>query len=117
MGSDYSWGVGYGIGTHLTKTDQFTTQLELMSYHINEGKAWTNVYNDLQQAKVIFTKKLSDHLGIFAGPSINLLITNNRDNHGQLFESNFAPYTMASHFGKNTTLRGWFGITAGIHID
>jgi hypothetical protein len=57
IGSEYSWGLGYGIGTHLSKNDRFKTQLELMSFHINEGEAWTNGNNELQQARVTFTKK------------------------------------------------------------
>ena len=117
LGSEYCWAYGYGIGTHLLKEDGFKAQLELMSYHINEGKAHTNVYNDLQQAKLTFTKKISDHFSVFAGPTINLMITDNEDNHGRDFKSNFAPYKMVSHSGKNTTLEGWIGFTTGIRIN
>lgn len=113
LGSDYCWGYGYGIGTHLFKTDNFRSQLELMSYHINEGERHTNVYNDLQQAKLTFTKKVSNHFSIFAGPTINLMITDNRDG----FESHFAPYKMGSHSVRNTTLEGWIGFTAGVRIN
>lgn len=117
LGADYSYGLGYGIGTHLSKNDRFKTQLELMSFHIKEGKEWTDKQNELQQAKVIFTKKVSDHFSVFAGPSINLMITDNKDNHNQPFKSNFAPYELFMHVGKNTTLQGWIGFTAGIHIN
>ena len=117
LGSDYCWAYGYGIGTHLIKTDDFKTQLELMSYHINEGETHTNTYNDLQQLKLTFSKKINDHLNVFAGPSLNLMITDNRDNHGFNFESRFAPYSMVSHKGRNTTLEGWIGFTAGIRIN
>jgi len=117
IGSEYSWGFGYGIGTHLSKNDRFKTQLELMSFHINEGEAWTDGDNELQQAKVTFTKKVSDHFSIFAGPTMNLMITKNKDNHDQPFTSHFAPYEIVSHSGKNTTLQGWIGFTAGIHIN
>jgi hypothetical protein len=117
IGPDYSWGLGYGIGTHLSKNDRFKTQLELMSFHINEGKAWTHAQNELQQAKVIFTGKVSNHFSIFAGPTVNLMITENNDDHGRPFVSHFAPYEIVSHHGRNTTLQGWIGFTAGIHIN
>jgi len=117
IGSDYSWGFGYGIGTHLSKNERFKTQLELMSYHINEGKGWTEQDNDLQQAKIIFTKKFNNHLGIFAGPTVNLMISKNKDDQNKPFTSHFAPYELGSHHGRNTTLQGWIGITAGIQIN
>ncbi len=113
LGSEYCWAYGYGIGTHLMNKKDFKAKLELMSYHINEGEAHTNVYNDLQQAKLTFTKKINGHFNIFAGPTINLMTTDNKDD----FKSNFAPYKIVSHSGKNTTLEGWIGITAGIQIN
>ena len=117
LGSDYCWAYGYGIGTHLSKTESFKTQLELMGYHINEGKAHTNAYNDLQQLKLTFTKKISEHFNVFAGPTLNLMITDNKDDNGFAFESHFAPYKMISHSGRNTTLESWIGFTAGIRIN
>lgn len=117
LGSEYCWAYGYGIGTHLSKTENFKTQLELMSYHINEENSNTHVYNDLQQLKLTFSKKISNHFNVFAGPTINLMITDNIDNHGRVFDSHFAPYRLISHSGKNTTLEGWLGITAGIRIN
>ena len=116
LGPDFVWAFGYGVGTHLVNNEEFTTRLELLTYHINEGSKWTNTYNDLQQARLIFTKKIDDHFGIFVGPTINLLITDNIKNNGQIFYSDFAPYSFYSHSGRNTTLKGWFGLTAGIHI-
>ena len=117
LGSEYKWGFGYGIGTHLVKNENFKTQLEIMSYHINEGEKWTNTYNDLQQVKLSFTKKISEHFNVFAGPTINLMITNNKNDRRQDFKSDFAPYEIYSHSGKNTTLKGWIGLTAGIRIN
>jgi hypothetical protein len=117
FGPDYSWAFGYGIGTHLMKNDRFKTQLELMSFHINEGKAWIDQENNLQQVKVSFTRKMSKHLSIFAGPTANLMISKTTDDHDQPFTSRFAPYEIVSHHGKNTTLQSWIGLTAGIHLN
>ena len=118
LGSDFSWAFGYGVGTHFVNDDQFKAQLELISSHINErSRWWTNTYNDLQQARLIFTKKIDEYFGIFAGPTINLLITDNIKNNGQIFNSDFAPYSFYSHSGRNSTLKGWIGFTAGIQIN
>jgi hypothetical protein len=117
MGEEDAWAFGYGIGTHIVSNDQFKTQFELISYHVNEGERWTNTYNGLQQARILFTKKFGDHFGVFAGPTINLMVTNNYKDNGEKFYSNFAPYYFYSHTRKNTTLKGWVGLTAGIHIN
>jgi len=117
FGPEYCWGVGYGIGTHLTKTERYKTQLEWIGYHVNEGEAWTDAQNELQQVKLTFTKKINEHFSIFAGPTANLLISKNKDNQNQAFSSRFAPYEFYSNNGRNTTRQGWIGLTAGIHIN
>ena len=117
FGPEYCWGVGYGIGTHLIQKERYKTQLEWIGYHINEGEAWTERQNQLQQVKLTFTKKVNEHLSIFAGPSANLLISKNKDNHNQPFSSHFAPYDFYSSNGQNTTSQGWIGLTAGIHLN
>ena len=110
------WGFGYGIGTHLKTTGKMKTQLELLSYHINEGSKWTNTYNGLQQLKLSFTKKMGDHYGLFLAPTINLMITDNMKNHGDDFQSAFAPYALFSNEGNKTTLKAWPGLTVGIQV-
>lgn len=117
LGSNFMWGFGYGIGTHLVNNNQYKAQLELLSYHINEGSKWLNTYNDLQQARLTFTKKINNHFSIFAGPTINLMITDNLKDNGQVFYSDLAPYSIYSHTGKHTTIKSWVGLTAGIHIN
>ena len=117
FGPEFMWSVGYGIGTHLMQRGQFKTQLELMSFHINEGSEWTNTYNNLQQVKLNFSKTISDRAAIFVAPTINLLITNKKMIDGKPFESRFAPYSFYSHSGDRTTLKGWIGLTAGIHFN
>ncbi len=116
LGSDFMWGFGYGIGTHLANTEKFKTQLELVSYQINEGETWTNNYNSLNQLKLTFTKKVNENFGVFIGPTINLMISDNYSD-GKVFKSEFAPYDIYSHKGTHTSLKGWFGLTTGVKIN
>lgn len=67
--------------------------------------------------KTHFTKKISNHASVFIGPTVNLMITDNYTDKGGAFKSEFAPYTVYSHKGKNTTLEGWIGFTTGIRIN
>lgn len=117
IGPDYAWGLGCGIGTHLRKTERFSTKLELMNYQISENGLWENPDNNLSQAKILFGRKLSRSLEIFGGPSLNLLVSDNTDKHGDSFESQLAPYELVVHHGPHTTLRGWIGFSVGIRIN
>lgn len=62
---DYKWGFGLGLGTHLVKKEDFASNLEFVSYHINEDEIWTNSYNGLQQLRLTFDKKISERTRVF----------------------------------------------------
>jgi hypothetical protein len=112
----FRWGFGYGIGTHLADSENFKVNLEAMSYHINENTYQTNAYNDIQQLKLTFARTLSDNLSLFAGPTLNLMISDYL-NPGQLRTGScFAPYTIINEWSNKTSLKGWAGFSAGIRI-
>ena len=113
---DYKWGFGAGVGTQLFKTEKLVSNLELVSYHINENEIWTNSYNGLQQLKLSFGKDISNRLSVFAAPSFNLMCTRNKTEYVNPFDSTFAPYEIFKNTGDKTTLRGWIGLTAGLRF-
>ncbi|SFF52862.1 hypothetical protein [Sunxiuqinia elliptica] len=117
VGNDFAWGLGYGLGTHLIATDKFRTQLELMSFHVNENDNWTSTYNSLQQIKLNFSKAINENLSLFAGPTVNLMLSDNTRKDGQAFESHFAPYHLFSHKGDKHSLKGWIGLNIGLRIS
>ena len=114
---DYKWGFGAGVGTQLFEKENLTSNLELMSYQINEKEIWTNSYNGLQQLKLSFSKNLSNRLSVFAGPSFNLLVTRNKIEYVNPFDSTFAPYEIFKSTGDKSTLRGWIGLTVGLRFN
>lgn len=114
---DYKWGFGAGIGTRLFKNEKMVSNLELVSYHINEEEIWTNSYNGLQQLKLSFGKDISARLNVFVAPSFNLLITRNKTEYVTPFDSTFAPYEIFKSTGDKSTLRGWIGLTAGLRFN
>ncbi|WP_423128902.1 hypothetical protein [Gaoshiqia sp. Z1-71] len=117
LGTGDWWGVGYGIGTHLLNNDQTKVQLELMSYHLYEGGNWTDHYNGLEQLKLTVAKSLGNHLRVFAGPTVNLLITDHDGSKWQELYSDFASYSFYSRTGKHNSMKGWIGLTAGIRFN
>lgn len=112
----FRWGFGYGIGTHLAESEKFKVNLEAMSYHINENSYWTNAYNDIQQLKLTFALTLSDNVSLFAGPTLNLMVSDYL-NPGQLRTGScFPPYEVVNEWSNKTSLKGWAGFSAGIRI-
>lgn len=114
---DYKWGFGAGLGTQLFKTDKMVSNLEFVSYQINEKEIWTNSYNGLQQLKLSFGKDISNRMSVFVAPSFNLMCTRNKTEYVNPFDSTFAPYEIFKSTGDKSTLRGWIGLTAGLRFN
>ena len=114
---NYKWAFGVGVGTHLMKTEDHSLNLEYMIYHVNENEIFTDNYDNYQQLKLHYSKRLGEKVSIFGGPSLNLNIAENKESYGHVFESTFAPYDLYSHVGDNHTAKGWIGFTVGIRFD
>lgn len=117
LSEDYKWAFGLGIGTHLIKQEKQSMNLEYMIYHVNQNEIWTDNYNNLQQIKLLYSKRIGEKISIFGGPSLNLNIAENKQSYGHTFESTFAPYDIYSNIGDNHTAKGWIGFTLGIRFD
>ena len=117
LSEDYKWAFGLGVGTHLIKHEKQSMNLEYMIYHVNQNEIWTDNYNNLQQIKLLYSKRIGEKISVFGGPSINLNIAENKESYGHTFESTFAPYDIYSNVGDNHTAKGWIGFTLGIRFD
>lgn len=114
---NYKWAFGLGVGTHLLKEENHSLNLEYMIYHVNEDEIWTDNYNNYQQIKLLYSKRLGKKVSIFGGPTVNLNIAENKESFGSTFESTFAPYDLYSHVDSNHTAKGWIGFTLGVRFD
>ena len=117
LSQDYKWAFGLGVGTHLIKQEKQSMNLEYMIYHVNENKIWTDNFNNLQQIKLLYSKRIGGIVSIFGGPTVNLNIAENKEIYGHTFESTFAPYHIYSNVGNNHTAKGWIGFTLGLRFD
>jgi hypothetical protein len=117
LSENYKWAFGAGVGTHLLKEKEQSLNLEYMIYHVNEDEMWTDNFNNYQQIKILYSRRLGDKVSIFGGPTANLNIAENKQSFGHTFESTFAPYDIYSHVGDNHTAKGWIGLTLGIRFD
>lgn len=114
---NHKWAFGGGIGTRLSSSENHSLNLEYMIFHVNENEVWTDNYNNFQQLRLLFSKRVGEKVSIFGGPSLNLNIAENKQSAGHTFESTFAPYDIYSHVGDNHTAKGWIGFTVGIRFD
>lgn len=114
---NYKWAFGAGVGTHLIKNENHSMNLEYMIFHVNENEVWTDNYNNFQQLRLLYSKRIKETISIFCGPSFNLNVAENKESFGHTFESTFAPYDIYSHVGSNHTSKGWIGFTLGIRFD
>lgn len=117
LSENYKWAFGVGVGTHLLKQENQSVNLEYMIYHVNENEIWTDNFNNLQQIKLLYSKRLGETISIFGGPLLNLNIAENKQVIAHTFESTFAPYDIYSNVGDNHTAKGWIGFTLGIRFD
>jgi len=117
VAENYKWAFGAGVGTHLIRNENHSMNLEYMIFHVNEYEIWTDNYNNFQQIRLLYSKRIGEKLSIFGGPSLNLNIAENKQSYGHTFESTFDPYSLYSHVGDNHTAKGWIGFTLGIRFD
>jgi hypothetical protein len=114
---DYQWALGLGLGTHILKQEKQSINLEYMIYHVNQNEIWTDNFNNLQQIKILYSRRLGKVTSIFGGPVLNLNIAENKESYGHTFESTFPPYDMYTNGGTNHTAVGWIGFTLGLRFD
>ena len=86
FGEDPSWGIGYGIGTSVGRK-RWTWQLEAMAMQISEQERWSEELNLLTQLRWTIDWRIGKHLSLFAGPTINIFITQKFDTDTQQFNS------------------------------
>ncbi len=114
---NHKWAFGAGIGTHIFKKESASMNLEYAIFHVNENEIWTDNYNNFQQIRLLYSKRLGEKVSVFGGPCLNLNIAENKQSFGHTFESTFAPYDIYSNVGDNHTGKGWIGFTLGIRFD
>ena len=77
-----SWGVGLGLGSTLPIGKKWGLNFDLTATHINENEWWTEELNLLNRLKFNAWFDLGK-LKLYGGPSLNVHVSNLKDNEGQ----------------------------------
>jgi hypothetical protein len=112
-----SWGIGYGFGTSARLGNRGLMNIELVSIHINEQESWTNQLNLLNQGRLTFDWRLGRRFSIFAGGSINLMVSNLYDADTGVYGSVIAPeQTWSDEVYGRTNIKMWPGFNVGVRL-
>ena len=76
------WGVGVGLGSLFPIGEKWGLNFDLTATHINENEWWTEELNLLNRLKFNAWFDLGK-LKLFGGPSLNVHVSNLKDNEGQ----------------------------------
>ncbi len=120
--SDKVFATGFGLGTEITLKNRWRLNLEGIHYNLynKDFDEWRDSHEDdfewddydyagLTQLRPTINYKFAEHFKIYAGPTLNLLIT----------DKNFdfkAPYSIWNVTEKEVKLDAWIGFTAGIRF-
>lgn len=110
------YGVGLGFGTHIDWKKGWGSQIEAMGYTLTEQGKFHEGVNMLTQLKFAVSKELAPHFKIFAGPVLNLTISDYADSETGAKASTFSPWSMWSGSNGKTNLNSWVGFTAGMRF-
>lgn len=110
-----SWAYGYGIGSKILNRTKSNIAIEGLAYQVNEREFWNNANNMLirLQPKYEF-HPTGGKFALWAGPSVNLLVSGLWDGRGDEFQSELAPYELIKEEGKYNVYRLWAGGQVGI---
>ncbi|MDX2302009.1 MAG: hypothetical protein NW226_04375 [Microscillaceae bacterium] len=113
----FRWGLGYGFGTQLNMSAKHYLNLDLISYHVNEERKFTRKLNLLNQFKVSLSREFGSGIGIYGGPTLNLLVSDFKNSDNSI-GSQIAPWTFYENYTKErgTKIKIWGGFNFGIRF-
>jgi hypothetical protein len=114
----YVWGLGYGAGVRIKKTDKHSMNYEAMAIQINENEPWTNYLNMIGRLRFLASWKMGKSSNeFFLGPTVNVMISHLRQPDTGEIGSNIMPYYFFNFTNsKQTNFKGWVGLNAGFRF-
>lgn len=117
IGKPIEYGVGLGFGTHIQWKKNWSNQIELIGYEItNNGSFKHNGINLLTQLKLPISKQFTKHLHVFAGPVINISISDLKDPNTGTFINSISPWSIWDYNSESIKFNGWIGFMAGLRF-
>ena len=114
--SDPIYGVGMGFGTDIAwQQTGWAHQIEAIGYYITEDGKFRSGTNVLAQLRLTFSKQIRPHFKLFAGPTLNLTVSDYVNPETGGIGSSLKPYSIF-HTNEKTSVHGWVGLAAGVRF-
>lgn len=108
------YGLGLGFGTQIGWKNGWGNQIEILGYSITEGGNFQRGVNMLSQLKINVSKKLRKHLKVFAGPVLNMTVSDYVNPDTGITGCSICPYSLFDHKTDEIAINGWIGFNAGV---
>lgn len=117
INSPVEYAIGLGLGTYIDWKKGWGNQIEAMGYSLSEqGSLKNDGINMLTQLKLTLSKEFAPHFKVFAGPTINMTISDYVNPETGVIGSSLSPWSMWKNDSGSTRLNGWIGFTAGVRF-
>lgn len=111
------WSLGWSIGYYRTldeawdrpNLDDYFSIHDFTYQNIQDGE-WSAKLNNQISYRYLLGKQISDQFSIYAGPTLNLLISREENN------DDYTLYNITSSNRSGVDYRFWAGITAGVQL-
>jgi len=107
----FRWTVGWGLGGHVQVGTSHFVDIDAQIQHISEEDIWTDRLNELGRFRIIGGWKVRDSVSIYAGPTLNYLVS--RVNDG----SDLASWSIHEEYSGNRWKRLWPGFVIGVRFE
>lgn len=111
---DYAAGLGFGTNIHLKKG--WENQIEIMGYQLTENGKFEGDLNMLTQVKYSFSKVIAKYLKVFAGPVLNITVSDYVNPSTKEIGCSLSPWSIWSNNSGSTKVNVWIGFSAGIRF-
>lgn len=110
----YAYGIG--LGTHQNWRRNWGSQIETIGYQLSEDGKFQGGIDLLAQFKFTVSKQIANRFKIFAGPVLNMTISDYVNPETGETGSQLAPYTIWEQTNASTNMKAWIGFSAGLRF-
>lgn len=111
------YAAGLGFGSQLNWKKGWSNQIEIMGYSLTENESFDlDGINMLTQIKLPVSYQFAKRFKVFAGPTLNMTISQYVNTETGVLGSSLSPYSMWKNKSDKTRLNGWIGFSAGVRF-
>ncbi len=111
-----NYAAGLGFGTHVDWKNGWGNQIEVLGYALSEEGTFPEKLNMLTQLKFTVSKDIAKHFKIFAGPVLNMTVSQYTNPETGELGSTMSPWSMWEHTSDKTNINAWVGLSAGVRF-